>query len=319
MKVLQKISQFLSNYTSLFIIAIAIITAFFPTLFVWVKGDIQSLILGLIMLSMGMTLTTDDFKILVSKPIDILVGALAQYTLMPTIAFTLTKVFGLDPAIGVGLILVGCCPGGVSSNIMSFLCRGDVAFSVGMTTVTTLLSPIVTPILVLFLAGESIDVDAWGMFRSILLVTLLPVTIGFLLNFFFGKKESFGEVRKIMPGVSVLGLACIVGGVVAVNGSHFFTSGLVIFVAIFFHNAIGYLLGFIVGKGLRMGTAKNRTIAIEVGMQNAGLATNLASKHFTALPEAAVVAAVSCVWHSISGTILANLFVRWDNYKSKNV
>ncbi|MBO7124332.1 MAG: bile acid:sodium symporter family protein, partial [Bacteroidales bacterium] len=166
MKVLQKISQFLSNYTSLFIIAIAIITAFFPTLFVWVKGDIQSLILGLIMLSMGMTLTTDDFKILVSKPVDIIVGALAQYTLMPTIAFTLTKIFGLDPAIGVGLILVGCCPGGVSSNIMSFLCRGDVAFSVGMTTVTTLLSPIVTPILVLLLAGQSIDVDAWGLFRS---------------------------------------------------------------------------------------------------------------------------------------------------------
>ena len=317
MKVLQKISLFLSNYTSLFIIAIAIITAFFPKLFVWVKGDIQSSILGLIMLSMGMTLTVDDFKILVSKPIDILVGALAQYTLMPTIAFTLTKVFGLDPAIGVGLILVGCCPGGVSSNIMSFLCRGDVAFSVGMTTVTTLLSPIVTPILVLLLAGQSIDVDAWGMFRSILMVTLLPVTIGFFLNFFFGNKESFGEVRKIMPGVSVLGLACIVGGVVAVNGERFFTSGLVIFVAIFCHNAIGYLLGFIVGKGLRMGTAKNRTIAIEVGMQNAGLATNLASKHFTALPEAAVVSAVSCVWHSISGTILANLFVRWDNYKSK--
>ena len=317
MKVLQKISQFLSNYTSLFIIAIAIVTAFFPKLFVWVKGDIQSSILGLIMLSMGMTLTIDDFKILVSKPIDILVGALAQYTLMPTIAFTLTKVFGLDPAIGVGLILVGCCPGGVSSNIMSFLCRGDVAFSVGMTTVTTLLSPIVTPILVLLLAGQSIDVDAWGMFRSILMVTLLPVTIGFFLNFFFGNKESFGEVRKIMPGVSVLGLACIVGGVVAVNGEHFFTSGLVIFVAIFCHNALGYLLGFIVGKGLRMGTAKNRTIAIEVGMQNAGLATNLASKHFTALPEAAVVSAVSCVWHSISGTILANLFVRWDNYKSK--
>ncbi|MBP5583105.1 MAG: bile acid:sodium symporter family protein, partial [Bacteroidales bacterium] len=165
-------------------------------------------------------------------------------------------------------------------------------------------------------AGQSIDVDACGMFRSILLVTLLPVTIGFLLNLFFGNKESFGEVRKIMPGVSVLGLACIVGGVVAVNGERFFTSGLVIFVAIFCHNAIGYLLGFIVGKGLRMGTAKNRTIAIEVGMQNAGLATNLASKHFTALPEAAVVSAVSCVWHSISGTILANLFVRWDNYKS---
>lgn len=317
MKLLQRISAILSNHTSIFIILIAIITFFFPNIFVWVKGDIQAFVLGIIMLSMGMTLTSDDFKILISRPVDILVGALAQYTLMPLIAFSLTKVCNLDPAIGVGLILVGCCPGGVSSNIMSFLCRGDVAFSVGMTTVTTLLSPIVTPLLVLALAGESIDVDAWGMFKSILLVTLMPVTIGFFMNYLFGSKATFCEVRKIMPGISVVGLACIVGGVVAVNGDKFFTSGLIIFVAIFFHNAFGYLTGFLVGKCLKMGTAKNRTIAIEVGMQNAGLATNLASKHFAALPEAAVVSAVSCVWHSISGTILANLFVKWDDYKSK--
>ncbi|MCQ2608803.1 MAG: bile acid:sodium symporter family protein, partial [Bacteroidales bacterium] len=166
MKTLQRISQILSNNTSIFIICIAIITFFAPGLFLWVKGDIQALILGIIMLSMGMTLSIDDFKILISRPFDIVIGALAQYSIMPLIAFTLTRVFHLDPAIGVGLILVGCCPGGVSSNIMSFLCRGDVAFSVGMTTVTTLLAPIVTPILVLNLAGEAIDVDAWGMFKS---------------------------------------------------------------------------------------------------------------------------------------------------------
>ena len=319
MKILQRISQLLSNHASLFIILISIVTFYVPNLFGWVKGDVQALTLGIIMLSMGMTLTVEDFKILIARPLDILIGALAQYTLMPTIAFTLTKVFGLDPAIGVGLILVGCCPGGVSSNIMSFLCRGDVAFSVGMTTVTTLCSPIITPLLVLALAGESIDVDGWGMFKSILLVTLMPVTVGFLLNYFFGKKESFGDIRKIMPGVSVIGLACIVGGVVAVNGSKFFTSGVIIFIAIFCHNALGYVCGFLVGRLLKMGTAKNRTIAIEVGMQNAGLATNLATKHFAALPEAAMVSAVSCVWHSISGTILANLFVKWDNYCQKKV
>jgi len=317
MKTLLRISQILSNNTSIFIIFIAIITFMVPELFLWVKGDIQALILGIIMLSMGMTLTIDDFKILVSRPLDILFGALAQYSIMPLIAFSLTRVFHLDPAIGVGLILVGCCPGGVSSNIMSFLCRGDVAFSVGMTTVTTLLAPIVTPILVLNLAGEAIDVDALGMFKSILLVTLLPVTIGFLLNYCFGKKATFADIRLIMPGVSVIGLACIVGGVVATNGSTFFTSGVVIFIAIFCHNALGYVLGFSIGKLLKMGKAKNRTIAIEVGMQNAGLATNLATKHFPTLPEAALVSAVSCVWHSISGTILANIFVKWDEYKLK--
>lgn len=315
MDILVRISKFLSTYTSAFIIAIAVITFFLPDLFIWVRGDIQALILGIIMLSMGMTLTVDDFKILVARPLDILVGAIAQYTLMPLIAFSLTRIFSLDPAIGVGLILVGCCPGGVSSNIMSFLCKGDVAFSVGMTTVTTLLSPIVTPLLVLALAGESINVDGWGMFKSILLVTLMPVTIGFLLNYIFGHNKGFENVRKVMPGVSVIGLACIVGGVISSNGDAFFKSGVVIFVAIFFHNALGYLLGYLVGKCLKMGKAKNRTIAIEVGMQNAGLATNLATKHFASYPEAAVVSAVSCVWHSISGTILANLFVLFDKWR----
>ncbi|MCQ2608911.1 MAG: bile acid:sodium symporter family protein, partial [Bacteroidales bacterium] len=148
-------------------------------------------------------------------------------------------------------------------------------------------------------------------------VTLMPVTIGFFLNYFFGKKATFADIRLVMPGVSVIGLACIVGGVVATNGSTFFTSGVVIFVAIFCHNALGYVLGFTIGKLLKMGKAKNRTIAIEVGMQNAGLATNLATKHFPTLPEAALVSAVSCVWHSISGTILANIFVKWDNYMQK--
>ncbi|MCQ2958756.1 MAG: bile acid:sodium symporter family protein [Bacteroidales bacterium] len=317
MKTLQRVSQFLSTYTSIFIILIAIVTFVFPEIFFWVRGDIQSLVLGVIMLSMGMTLSTDDFKILVSRPLDIVVGVVAQYSLMPMIAFAMTKFFHLDPAIGIGLILVGCCPGGVSSNIMSFLCKGDVAFSVGMTTVTTLMSPIMTPMLVLALAGESIDVDALGMFKTILFVTLMPVAIGFTLNYVFGKKENFCEFRKVMPGISVIGLACIVGGVVAFNGDKFFTSGLLIFIAIFFHNSLGYVCGYIIGKSLNMGKAKNRTIAIEVGMQNAGLATNLASKHFAALPEAAVASAVSCVWHSISGTILANLFVEWDNFRKK--
>ncbi len=312
MDILIRISKFLSTYTSTFVIAIAAVTFFLPDLFIWVRGDIQACILGIIMLSMGITLTVDDFKILVARPIDILIGAVAQYTLMPLIAFSLTRIFSLDPAIGVGLILVGCCPGGVSSNIMSFLCKGDVAFSVGMTTVTTLLSPVVTPLLVLSLAGESINVDGWGMFKSILFVTLMPVIVGFLMNYFFGKKNGFENVRKVMPGISVIGLACIVGGVISSNGTAFFKSGVVIFVAIFFHNGLGYLFGYLVGKCLKMGKAKNRTIAIEVGMQNAGLATNLASKHFSAYPEAAVVSAVSCVWHSISGTILANLFVLFD-------
>ena len=247
-KSLINISKFLSSHTAGFVISIAVLTFIFPEIFLWVKGNIQTLILGIIMLSMGMTLTKEDFRILAERPMDIFIGACAQFTIMPLIAWGVSRIPGITPGIAVGLILVGCCPGGVSSNIMSFLCKGDVAFSVGMTTASTLLAPVITPMLVLFLAGEKIDVDAWGMFQSILLVTILPVAVGFVANLLWGGKSGFVSAQKMMPGLSVIGLACIVGGVISYNGSHFFTSGLVIFLAIFLHNGLGYLLGYNVGK-----------------------------------------------------------------------
>lgn len=317
MAFLKKCSRLLANQTSLFVIFIAIVAFLFPTSFGWVKGQTQTLILGVIMLSMGMTLSSDDFKILASRPLDILVGTLAQFIIMPFIAFTLTKVLALDSGIAVGLILVGCCPGGVSSNIMCFLCKGDVPYSVGMTTVSTLLAPIMTPFLVLNLAKQEISVDAMSMFQSILQVTIIPIAIGFLLNYFLGKKAWFQDVKDIMPGVSVIGLAMIVGGVISLQGSSFFTSGITIFIAVFLHNGLGYVLGYSVGKGMKMNESKCRTISIEVGMQNAGLATNLATAHFPTLPEAALASAVSCVWHSISGTLLAGLFILIDKKKNK--
>lgn len=312
MELLKKVSKFLSSKTSVFVIVVAVIAFICPNLFSWVKGTKQSIVLGIIMLGMGMTLTKQDFKILAERPLDIFIGACAQYTIMPLVAFSITKVLNLPTGIAVGLILVGCCPGGVSSNIMSFLCKGDVAFSVGMTTASTILSPILTPFLVLKLAGAQIEVQAWGMFKSILIVTIMPIVVGFILNLIFDKKEGFKEVKEVMPGVSVIGLALIVGGVIALQGSSFVKSGLFIFIAVFLHNSIGYLLGYGVGCLTKMSQPKKRTISIEVGMQNAGLATNLASAHFGALPEAAIASAVSCVWHSITGTLLAGLFIQID-------
>lgn len=313
MQLLKKISKLLSDKTSVFVIAVSVIAFLLPEGFTWIKGTKQSVILGIIMLGMGMTLTKDDFKILAQRPLDIFIGAVAQYTIMPLVAFSVAKVLNLPSGIAVGLILVGCCPGGVSSNIMSFLCKGDVAFSVGMTTASTLLSPILTPVLVLFLAGEKISVEPWGMFKTIIVVTILPILVGFLINLFLDKNKNFKDIKSIMPGVSVIGLALIVGGVIALQGSNFLKSGLLIFVAIFLHNTIGYALGYGVGIITKMSKAKKRTISIEVGMQNAGLATNLASAHFAALPEAAVASAVSCVWHSITGTLLAGLYIYMDN------
>lgn len=286
-----------------------------PELFFWVQGDVQALVLGFIMLTMGMTLRPADFRILASRPLDICIGAVAQFSIMPLAAWLLVAGFDLPRGIAAGLILVGCCPGGVSSNIMSFLCKGDVAYSVGMTTVSTLLAPFMTPLLMLWLAGESIDVDAVGMFRSILFVTILPVAIGAFCNGKWGKRESYAEVCKIMPGLSVIGLACIVGGVTAAKGGSFFTSGLLIFVTILLHNGLGYLLGYSVARLTRMNRPKRRTLSIEVGMQNAGLATVLATRHFPAMPEAAVASAICCVWHSISGTLLAGVYNMLDRWR----
>lgn len=309
---LQQISAWLAHYTSLFVIGVAVVAFAVPELFNWVQGDIQSMLLGFIMLTMGMTLRPADFRALAAQPAYIIIGACAQFSIMPLVAWGLVACFHVPHGIAAGLILVGCCPGGVSSNIMSFLCRGDVAYSVGMTTVSTLLAPFVTPLLVLWLAGQSIEVDALGMFRSIVLVTILPVGIGAFCNGVFGREEIYLKVCRIMPGLSVLGLACIVGGVTAAKGASFFTSGLLIFLTIFLHNTLGYVLGYMTGCATRMTRPKRRTLSIEVGMQNAGLATVLATRHFPGMPEAAVAAAICCVWHSITGTLLAGIFNELD-------
>ena len=319
-KILKTISDTLSGKASIFIILTAIVTFFFPQLFVWVKGDTQTIILGIIMLTMGLTLTPDDFRLLARRPLDILIGAAAQFTIMPLVAFTLSWLFGLVPAfapystaMAIGIILVGCCPGGVSSNIMSFLCKGDVAYSVGMTCASTLLAPVLTPLLVLWLAGERVDVDAIGMFKQILIVTIIPIAIGFMLNVWLGHKEVFHKIQGCMPGLSVTCLACIVGGVVTTVHDPLVENGMLLFILtfcmVFSHNTIGYVLGYLVGSACQFSVAKKRTLSIEVGMQNAGLGTNLAMTFFVATnPMAVVPSAISCAWHSISGTILANIF-----------
>ncbi|MBP5681922.1 MAG: bile acid:sodium symporter family protein [Bacteroidales bacterium] len=315
-----KLLLFLSRHASAFVILTAIVSFLFPVVFGWVRGNVSSLILGFIMLTMGLTLSTNDFKVLIHRPQDIGIGAVAQFTVMPFLAFGLTKIFGLDPYLAVGIILVGCCPGGVSSNIMSFLCKGDVAYSVGMTTVSTLLAPFMTPFLVWFLADTSINVDAIGMFLNILLVTILPVTLGCLLNYWVGRSENFKTLQSVMPGFSVIGLALIVGGVVSQVQPQLVSNGVALFflvlAVVFLHNGIGYVLGYNVGRLFKFPLAKKKTLSIEVGMQNAGMATVLASAFFVVEgnPDSVLCVlpcAISCAYHSISGTILAGVFAKW--------
>ena len=316
-KVLQVLSRWLANYTSIFIIGIAVITFFFPHIFDWVRGTTQTVILGIIMLTMGLTLSTEDFKILARRPLDIFIGACAQFIIMPGVAYMLVHVFHLEPALALGILLVGCCPGGVSSNIMSFLCHGDVAFSVGMTCASTLLAPVMTPLLMKLTAGEIIHVDAIGMFTNILIVTIIPVGVGCLLNYLYSKKDYFPTLQSLMPGISVTCLAMIVGGVISTVHDDLIERGLMLFLwtfaVVFCHNSLGYLLGWFSGKLAGFNTAKKRTISIEVGMQNAGLATVLAGTFFAAQSLAVLPCAISCAWHSISGTILAGIYLKWDH------
>ncbi len=312
---IQILSRWLAAHASFFVTGIAVLTFFVPDLFNWVRGTTQTVILGIIMLTMGLTLTTDDFRILARRPFDIFVGAAAQFLIMPCVAYLLVSIFHLEPALALGILLVGCCPGGVSSNIMSYLCHGDVAFSVGMTCVSTLLAPVMTPLLMQITAGEIIEIDAIGMFLNILIVTIIPVAIGCFLNYTYSKRTAFPTIQSLMPGLSVTCLACIVGGVISTVHDDLVARGFMLFIwtfaVVFCHNSLGYLLGWAAGRLAKFSTPKKRTISIEVGMQNAGLATVLAGTFFAAQPLAVLPCAISCAWHSISGTILAGLFLRF--------
>ena len=316
---LQVVSRWLANHASAFIIAIAAFTFFLPDAFEWVRGNTQTFILGLIMLTMGLTLTTTDFQILARRPLDIFIGACAQFVIMPLVAYTLVHLFRLEPALALGILLVGCCPGGVSSNIMSFLCKGDVAYSVGMTCASTLLAPVMTPLLMQLTAGEIIEIDAVGMFLNILIVTIIPVGVGCLLNYRYASKPVFPTLQSLMPGLSVTCLACIVGGVISTVHDDLIAGGWLLFgwtfLVVLCHNSLGYLLGWFTGRMAGFNTPKKRTLSIEVGMQNAGLATVLAGTFFAAQPLSVLPCAISCAWHSISGTILAGFYLRQENKK----
>lgn len=320
-QILQNLSRWLANHASLFIIAVAIATFFVPDAFGWVRGTTQTVILGIIMLTMGLTLTTNDFRVLAHRPLDIFIGACAQFIIMPCVAYLLVHVFRLEPALALGILLVGCCPGGVSSNIMSYLCHGDVAYSVGMTCASTLLAPVMTPLLMELTAGKIIEINAVGMFLNILIVTIIPVSIGCFLNYRFSSSRQFPTIQSLMPGLSVICLACIVGGVISTVHDDLVSRGFLLFIwtfaVVFCHNASGYLLGWATGRAVRFNTAKKRTLSIEVGMQNAGLATVLAGTFFAAQPLAVLPCAISCAWHSISGTILAGIFLRYDKRGEK--
>lgn len=254
------------------------------------------------MFGMGMTLRIRDFKLVFQRPRDVFIGALAQFTIMPALAWLLAKGFGLPPELAAGVILVGTCPGGTSSNVMTYLARGDVALSVSMTMTTTILAPIVTPLLTWWLAGEWVEISLSAMMLSIVQVVILPIVLGIIINTFF--EATVQKVVTLLPLISVTAIVLIVGGVVSVSSQRIMETGLLIMLVVMCHNLLGYGIGFLLAKLLHMNMAKAKAISIEVGMQNSGLATSLAMLHFGA--TAAIPGAIFSVWHNISGSLAAN-------------
>lgn len=261
-----------------------------------------TLLLGIVMFGMGMTLHVEDFRRILEHPGDVCIGVLAQFTVMPLLAWLLAKCFGLPPDLAVGVILVGTCPGGTSSNVMTYLARGDVALSVSMTMTTTLLAPVVTPFLTWQLAGAWIEVSFTAMMLSIFKVVILPIAAGFAMNAFF--EDFVRRIVKLLPLVSIMAIILIVGGVVAVSAGRIRETGMLVTLVVVCHNLLGYAIGFALSRVFHMDMAKAKAVAIEVGMQNSGLAASLALLHFGS--AAAIPGAIFSVWHNISGSLAAN-------------
>ena len=311
MKVIEKISEFFGKYMALIVLAVAALALFVPQSSLWIDTSWINYLLMVVMFGMGLTMKPRDFALVFKRPNDILVGTAAQFIIMPALAFGLSKLFQLDPALTAGVVLVGTCPGGTSSNVITYLSKGDVALSVGMTSVNTLLAPLLTPVITWLLLQTTVRVDVWAMFWSIIQVIIIPVALGFVINRFFGKFTE--KAVAVLPSVSTVAICLIIAAVVSHNAEKIYTSGVLVFAVVILHNLLGYAGGFGLGKLLKMPPEKVKALSIEVGMQNSGLATSLAGTAFSGLAMATVPGAVFSVWHNISGAILAGFYRRWKN------
>jgi len=309
MKTLERISNVAGSTFVVWVISFAILAYVFPNGFTWIAPHI-SLVLGIIMFGMGLTLSLEDFKGIIKAPKNILIGVFAQYTMMPLLAFGLANLFQLPPEVAVGVILVGCCPGGTASNVITFLAKGNTALSVAITTVSTLLAPFLTPALTLLFASKWLPVSAGDMFLSIVQIVLIPIALGIVVQMFFQKQVE--QSIKVLPLISVIGIVAATSAVVAVNTDNIAQTGLLIFSVVVLHNILGLLLGFLLAKVLRLDFRDQKAVSIEVGMQNSGLGSALALAHFA--PIAAVPSALFSVWHNVSGSLLAS----WWSKKSSD-
>ena len=303
LSVLRRLSVVLTRFMGVIIIAFSALALWQPWIFSWVAPHISAM-LGIIMLGMGMTLHWQDFSHVLRHPRDLGLGLVVQFGCMPLLAFALCHVFALPPELAMGMILVGTAPGGTTSNVLTFIARGDVAFSVAMTAAATLVSLLLTPPLTWLLGGVWVPVDMGGLFWSIVKIVLVPVLLGLLLHHF--QRGLVDRLMPFLPLASALVITLVIAGIIAVNAQNILSAGPAIFAAVIAHNLLGLAVGWFAACRLRFAPPRRRALAIEIGTQNSGLATALALAHFT--PAAAIAGALFSVWQNISGALLSNFW-----------
>ena len=312
-----------NNFAVLTVLGVALAWVF-PPAFTWMTdGSIRiagqpllSVALGLIMLAMGLTLTFEDYRNLTKLPRALAAGVALQFAVMPLAGYAIAKGMGLEQGLAVGLILVACCPGGTASNIVAYLARGNVALSVAMTMASTLAAVALTPLLTGALAGAYVEIDRWNLLINMVAIVLVPVVLGTLLNRLFPRAA--GAVSGLLPLVAIVLVILIVGGIVGGAKDQIASHAGVLLLATFLLHAVGFALGFVLARMLRLGVTEARTISIEVGMQNSGLGSGLAktpafAAQFADITQAAlapVPAAISAVWHVVIGSLLAGWWRR---------
>ena len=303
---MKKLCNYISKYMGAIVVLVAAIALFLPSSFLWVDTWAINPMLGVIMFGMGLTLSPQDFRIVFSRPKDIIIGCLAQFTVMPLLALGLSWAFALPKELALGVILVGCCPGGTASNVITYLAKGDLALSVGMTATSTLLAPLLTPLLVWLLAGTMVEVDTIGMLLSIVYVVIAPIVVGLIFQRYLPKFTK--STVPYLPAFSSIVIAFVVGIVVSHNADRLLVGGMIVVLVVMLHNLCGLSMGYIIGRLLGLADSKKRAISIEVGMQNSGLASSLATLHFAAYPLATIPGAIFSVWHNISGALVARIY-----------
>lgn len=310
MDTLLRIVRFTNKTFALWVLLFGVLGFYFPDTFRGLGPWIPYL-LAAVMLGMGLTLSVKDFTGVLRYPKAVLVGVSAQFLIMPGLAWLLCRLFDLPADLAVGVILVGACPGGTASNVMTYLARGNTALSVACTTVATLLAPVLTPLVFWLFASQWLEVNATGMFISVLQIVLLPIIVGLVIKAILGHKVD--HVAESMPLVSIIAIVLIVAAVVGGSKDRIIDSGLLIFGVVVLHNGLGYLGGLLAARIFKLPFYDAKAIAIEVGMQNSGLGASLASLHFATSPIVAVPSAVFSFWHNVSGPILATWFASQPN------